>query len=1124
MEFIRKNVNTPSGSSNSGGIQTTTTSTTGSLTTHTIFGQPFNGTQDVRGDLSDVSKITANGDISTDGKFIIKETDDDNAYTGKDLQISKDDSVTRFENGEAYNFDAEVTATKFNGDVKAEYVEADIIKAEDVNAEDVETQSLDATIGNIQDLLSDNATISTLTVTQAAHFFSLIIDEIKSVGGQIIISPASAKLDIVKKTDSGNYKCYFQSRIGLDRVSNQFAPNDQVVCQTFNVAEGTSYDVSNTFYWRLLTSRGKETVDGVEYHYIILSGTDCAEGSSEPKVGDNVVTLGNRNTKDRQNAIVLSAYNSEFLDKGLKAPSLVQYSGITDYTLTTHRQNVISNGLNQFIGNFSVSSGEALTDMIDANKYNRLILDKATAIVDANDTLTLEVSGSVIPVSGKKYTVEVMNSNGVGFSMNLTNDTFSCSKEIKNYSSSSISYYTIILRQDGTIIEKVNVPVIFATGAILSVMDDKIESAVQGVEGDISRVEQTANSLTTTVQNMKVGGKNLLDDSAFSTYDTVSTWNVHNGVASKANGYKGQLGVHYICRPSTVNSDGYFDLAEQEITLKLEPDTYYTLSFYAKGANGIGVDTGSVFKYKGRVTTFVYPEVGAEIADNHHTFTTTSKWQRYSYTFKTLSTVSPSNTYKVLFRLITDTSSNNVTYYSNTYICMPKLEEGTMATAWDSSEEDVKSYITQKADSIEAKIVSEDTIKSLISQNESEIKAEVYDEIGRTTGINVTNGSITLNADKTTINGNLNIRNTDEGLVIYDTDGNAKVMALNKKIPTIDNLDTSQSQMVFMQKFAVDTADEDFYEFISNNADVGTYKVGDSIVIDGSSLVVVRNDSRKLVELNDSTYITYNYYIYNKTTKSGSYSTTYVIKKTGSWDNGGNVLNGLTYQIKAAGSYQVALIVNLYNPDKTTDYTLGWLFYATKTVTDYTLIGTDGLVSVKGENQYLYYGDDGFIVRGYKYSGLRVKDTNFIDTVIDASGSNILWGNLNSNLRVVGISGTLPSMTVKAGTTTIGTRYVVRADSDYYSADMIVLKNASGEIWIKLPPPYNVDGVTYPALLGKCLKIKNLTSQKCYIYCEDSGYKIYTPNGNDSASYWEIGNQSVELMWTGSEWIWFRSN
>ena len=36
-----------------------------------------------------------------------------------------------------------------------------------------------------------------------------------------------------------------------------------------------------------------------EYHYVILSGSDCAEGSGIPEEGDNIVALGNKNTKAR---------------------------------------------------------------------------------------------------------------------------------------------------------------------------------------------------------------------------------------------------------------------------------------------------------------------------------------------------------------------------------------------------------------------------------------------------------------------------------------------------------------------------------------------------------------------------------------------------------------------------------------------------------------------------------------------------------------------------------------------------------------------------------------------------------------------------------------------------------
>lgn len=116
------------------------------------------------------------------------------------------------------------------------------------------------------------------------------------------------------------------------------------------------------------------------------------------------------------------------------------------------------------------------------------------------------------------------------------------------------------------------------------------------------------------------------------------------------------------------------------------------------------------------------------------------------------------------------------------------------------------------------------------------------------------------------------------------------------------------------------------------------------------------------------------------------------------------------------------------------------------------------------------------------------------------------------------------SMTVIAGGTTIGTRDVIRADADYFDYDMIVLKNLSNEVWIKLPPPQIDDGMTISRLNAKSLKIKNLTGQNCYVYIQDSGYQIYAPDSNSSASYYNIGNGASEFVWTGSEWIWFRCN
>lgn len=236
---------------------------------------------------------------------------------------------------------------------------------------------LQATSGSITSLSGSNinygdAVFENLTVTKTAHFFELIIDQIKSSQGQIIITPANATIDKVVTLSNGNFKCYFRATDGEDEIYQNFKADDQIVCQTFNAATGTTYDASNKFYWRLCTQVSTATeqtdIDGqnVDCHWIILSNTDKdSQSNSVPESGDNIVMLGNRTDATRQAAITIGAYNNPYLDATIKAPFIIQYNGINDYNLASHRLNVISNGNNQFKGKFSTNTGDDIEQLID---------------------------------------------------------------------------------------------------------------------------------------------------------------------------------------------------------------------------------------------------------------------------------------------------------------------------------------------------------------------------------------------------------------------------------------------------------------------------------------------------------------------------------------------------------------------------------------------------------------------------------------------------------------------------------------------------------------------------------------------------------------------------------------
>jgi len=109
--------------------------------------------------------------------------------------------------------------------------------------------------------------------------------------------------------------------------------------------------------------------------------------------------------------------------------------------------------------------------------------------------------------------------------------------------------------------------------------------------------------------------------------------------------------------------------------------------------------------------------------------------------------------------------------------------------------------------------------------------------MNRATGIDIANGSITLNADRTTINGNLSIRNSNEGLVVYNNNGLASVIIQNKQIPSISNLNQSVGSYIVCNDFAIDYGDETDKEFDSEEINLGYFNVGDTLSVGGSCLL-----------------------------------------------------------------------------------------------------------------------------------------------------------------------------------------------------------------------------------------------------------------------------------------------
>lgn len=125
-------------------------------------------------------------------------------------------------------------------------------------------------------------TIDKLTVRQTMAVMELLIEKVRSVGGQICVSAANGKIKAVEEQNDHYLICFEQD--------NMFVQHDLVRCQTFTGKDMRSYWVEVADVTEDGIVVAKEEFEGVE-----------------PKEGDECVLMGNTANTDRQNLVLISA-------------------------------------------------------------------------------------------------------------------------------------------------------------------------------------------------------------------------------------------------------------------------------------------------------------------------------------------------------------------------------------------------------------------------------------------------------------------------------------------------------------------------------------------------------------------------------------------------------------------------------------------------------------------------------------------------------------------------------------------------------------------------------------------------------------------------------------------------
>lgn len=561
--------------------------------------------------------------------------------------------------------------------------------------------------------------VDRMLVRKVATFIQLLIQQIKHVGGQIILTPAS--MSCVKVEDKGDfYRCYFENTDGEKTIEQEFEVGDLARAQTFNVKEGVNENVTNTYYWRAVVGTGD--------NYIDLSKTDCDAGSTEPKAGDDIVQLGNKSDATRQAAIILSAYGND-------APYFKLYRGINSYSLDGKEFVSFSRSEVMIIADtIRFSSGETIEEYIN-NVTGGLVVDVETAkkaaeeaqkaAAQASEEASKAVErldkwsadGVISPTEKQSLKDEIARidadktqiANGYA-KYNLGTPT--------NYNNAHTAYRAVLVTLTASSPETITIPSDFSTKQTtyytqrtnaLTAISNAARDYAQGIANDLSsykktvssQFEQTNNSITAAVTSSKeytdsaisgiqIGGRNLLKNTAFTNgtnywfADLMKMSVDSNTKRNKVNSLK--------LIQSQASNSGLTDVRLYQHTQIANP---ISLSFWIKADRNVSIKV----------------RLGAN-QSNTKTIQANTNWQRV--TFENVN----KDTRSVVFGALSACTW---------WLSEPMEVEGTKAQNWSPAPEDSENALTEYKKEVTAQFsVLEGEISSKVSSTEmTTIKQEI---------------------------------------------------------------------------------------------------------------------------------------------------------------------------------------------------------------------------------------------------------------------------------------------------------------------------------------------------------------------------------------------------------------
>jgi len=588
-----------------------------------------------------------------------------------------------------------------------------------------------------------------------------------------------------------------------------------------------------------------------DYDPTVMYNEDGTPKGGIPKAGDNVVQLGYRYDElanptqddiDRASAIIIAAYKTPDAGDQLVSPAIppiyppsyAQYQRINDFNLAHHRKTYFDAQRSQFIGDFKVVANNT---EVDLNTYIQqqttpASVDVAVRVPGPNSTWV-------------DYSLCVLQSTGNNVITDLNNFPSQMRLQIINYTSStSLSVQAASLELFGRTINLLN-PNDTAQGIYVSSVTTPGTDYLLinfGYRGTASQTIPNGSA-------MKFSGQITVSGTTYHPSATIpiTVVNSMDGTDGEVYTLKKEIEKAQVDNLGTLRTNlqykiNHIDGLTADVLLT---DTNFYLWIHKYDQNGSEIDPGHPIKlYAADYNTNGYWSWSETITD---WFSNNMSGKPFYYVVELYNNNDEVYDTSVVNIQLLGTSLFEVKNGLASLILTNSnaIADNAQAIADETSARNLQyldiqadySGVSSRVTDLETDVTGIHGTISTIDQKADRISARVDNvEDGlQTTGIDIESGKITITAENTIIDGNLNIHNANEGLIVYDNATDTpKIAVVGDSIGNYDDYTGGLPTYLHYNASGIVGSGK----FTSNRINLGTYRPGEKFSLTNGNVAI----------------------------------------------------------------------------------------------------------------------------------------------------------------------------------------------------------------------------------------------------------------------------------------------